>query len=427
MSALAPVVRGRPRLAPLLRADRRWPSPSSRGGLAFLVRLMLKGKPAARWDHVPARVALASSCTSSARRGCSRGDFWPGLMHATIFWGFVVLTLGTIEFFGKGVDGVVLPPAPVRHARLPDPSGRSSAWRVIAAIGVRDVPPARDQAAAPHAVHRGAGDPAPDPRPHGDGPGRRRRPDHRWPRPRATTGSSPAARSRRCLARAPHGRGAGALPRSPGGCTPCSSWASWCCCRTRSTCTSWPRRSTCSSRRSTPKGQFPHRGPRERRDLRGRRHRRSSPGRISSTLYNCTECGRCTSRCPANMSGKELDPKWLILNLREHLQEGGQALLGQGRERRARGAARRAHGGRRHQGQRALGLHDLPLVRGRVPGVHRARAEDRGHAALARADGVALPGGAAARRSATSRPTATRGRCRGRRGPTGRRTWASRS
>ena len=31
------------------------------------------------------------------------GDFWPGLMHATIFWGFMILTAGTIEFFGKGV------------------------------------------------------------------------------------------------------------------------------------------------------------------------------------------------------------------------------------------------------------------------------------------------------------------------------------
>jgi Fe-S oxidoreductase len=45
--------------------------------------------------------------------------------------------------------------------------------------------------------------------------------------------------------------------------------------------------------------------------------------------YNCTECGRCTSRCPANMSGKELDPKWLILHLRERLFEEAPALLGQ--------------------------------------------------------------------------------------------------
>ena len=37
--------------------------------------------------------------------------------------------------------------------------------------------------------------------------------------------------------------------------------------------------------------------------------------------YNCTECGRCTSRCPANMSGKELDPKLLILHLQERILE----------------------------------------------------------------------------------------------------------
>src|SRR5262249_20498123 len=43
--------------------------------------------------------------------------------------------------------------------------------------------------------------------------------------------------------------------------------------------------------------------------------------------YNCTECGRCTSGCPANISGKELDPKWLILHLQDHLLEsaGGHA------------------------------------------------------------------------------------------------------
>ncbi|MEK7385131.1 MAG: (Fe-S)-binding protein, partial [candidate division NC10 bacterium] len=45
-------------------------------------------------------------------------------------------------------------------------------------------------------------------------------------------------------------------------------------------------------------------------------------------LYNCTECGRCTSGCPATASGKQLDPKMLILNLQEHLLEQGPALLG---------------------------------------------------------------------------------------------------
>ena len=39
--------------------------------------------------------------------GCRRASW---VMHATIFWGFVILTLGTIEFFGKGViEGFSLP------------------------------------------------------------------------------------------------------------------------------------------------------------------------------------------------------------------------------------------------------------------------------------------------------------------------------
>src|SRR3972149_734378 len=63
-------------------------------------------------------------------------------------------------------------------------------------------------------------------------------------------------------------------------------------------------------------------------------------------LYSCTECGRCTSGCPANVSGKELDPKWLILNLREHLQEGGRGLL-----------AKAGDGG--HEAP-----HDVPMVGG---------------------------------------------------------------
>lgn len=33
----------------------------------------------------------------------------------------------------------------------------------------------------------------------------------------------------------------------------------------------------------------------------------------------CTECGRCTEVCPASMAGTPLDPKQVILDLREHL------------------------------------------------------------------------------------------------------------
>ena len=36
-------------------------------------------------------------------------------------------------------------------------------------------------------------------------------------------------------------------------------------------------------------------------------------------LYACVECGRCTNMCPANGTGKLLSPRELITNLRDHL------------------------------------------------------------------------------------------------------------
>jgi Fe-S oxidoreductase len=41
----------------------------------------------------------------------------------------------------------------------------------------------------------------------------------------------------------------------------------------------------------------------------------------------CTECGRCQDVCPAYATGKELSPKLLIMNLRDHLLEQGPKLL----------------------------------------------------------------------------------------------------
>ena len=38
-------------------------------------------------------------------------------------------------------------------------------------------------------------------------------------------------------------------------------------------------------------------------------------------LYSCTECGRCTSRCPANNTGKELSPRDMLCDIRDHLYE----------------------------------------------------------------------------------------------------------
>src|SRR2546426_1440256 len=43
--------------------------------------------------------------------------------------------------------------------------------------------------------------------------------------------------------------------------------------------------------------------------------------------YSCTECGRCQSACPAWNTGKPLSPKLLIMNLRDHVFEEGTKLL----------------------------------------------------------------------------------------------------
>jgi ferredoxin len=39
--------------------------------------------------------------------------------------------------------------------------------------------------------------------------------------------------------------------------------------------------------------------------------------------YTCVECGRCTEHCPANNTGKELNPKLIALNMRLYLNEYG--------------------------------------------------------------------------------------------------------
>jgi Fe-S oxidoreductase len=44
-------------------------------------------------------------------------------------------------------------------------------------------------------------------------------------------------------------------------------------------------------------------------------------------LYACTECGRCQAACPAWNTGKPLSPKLLVMNLRDHLLEEGPRLL----------------------------------------------------------------------------------------------------
>ncbi|MDR3799198.1 MAG: heterodisulfide reductase-related iron-sulfur binding cluster [Terracidiphilus sp.] len=60
---------------------------------------------------------------------------------------------------------------------------------------------------------------------------------------------------------------------------------------------------------------------------------------VSLQAYSCVECGRCMEHCPANATGKELNPKEIVLGLRGYLNEFGpqseEALLGKYESQRA--------------------------------------------------------------------------------------------
>ncbi|MBC7607367.1 MAG: (Fe-S)-binding protein [Burkholderiales bacterium] len=40
--------------------------------------------------------------------------------------------------------------------------------------------------------------------------------------------------------------------------------------------------------------------------------------------YTCTECGRCTDSCPANITGKKLSPRKIMMDTRDRLEEVGR-------------------------------------------------------------------------------------------------------
>ncbi|MEK9566173.1 MAG: (Fe-S)-binding protein [Flavobacteriaceae bacterium] len=42
--------------------------------------------------------------------------------------------------------------------------------------------------------------------------------------------------------------------------------------------------------------------------------------------YSCTECGRCTEVCPANLTGKKLSPRKIMMDTRDRLEEVGKNL-----------------------------------------------------------------------------------------------------
>jgi Fe-S oxidoreductase/TM2 domain-containing membrane protein YozV len=291
----------------------------------YLVRLMLKGKPAQRWDQVAARL-LAVLVNVLGQGRLIRGDFWPGLMHATIFWGFIILTLGSIEFFGKGVtEAFYLPLLSSNPAYLILEDVFSVA--VIAAIAYAAF---RRLVTRPRRLNLSAEgllilvlifglmvtDLTAD-------AGRI------LLAPASTDGWQFAGKAL-----------AGMLASLPGVAVRAIFHVSW-----------WLHAVLLLGflvylpyskhlhimaapfnvffAPQDPKGHFPS-ADLENAESFGIGTITEFTWKDLFDLYNCTECGRCTSGCPANASGKELDPKWLILNLRDHLLERGAGLLGKG-------------------------------------------------------------------------------------------------
>jgi Fe-S oxidoreductase len=48
--------------------------------------------------------------------------------------------------------------------------------------------------------------------------------------------------------------------------------------------------------------------------------------------YSCTECGRCTSVCPANQTGKKLSPRKIMMDTRDRLEEIGRNMDQHGKD-----------------------------------------------------------------------------------------------
>lgn len=48
--------------------------------------------------------------------------------------------------------------------------------------------------------------------------------------------------------------------------------------------------------------------------------------------YTCTECGRCTSNCPANQTGKKLSPRKVMMDVRDRAEEVGNNIDKHGKD-----------------------------------------------------------------------------------------------
>ena len=73
------------------------------GIIAARARLLFAARPAARWDRIPERIRQTILYGLGQRKFLS-GEQPAGIMHALVFWGFVVLVLQVVTLYGRAFD-----------------------------------------------------------------------------------------------------------------------------------------------------------------------------------------------------------------------------------------------------------------------------------------------------------------------------------
>ncbi len=93
---------------------------------------------------------------------------------------------------------------------------------------------------------------------------------------------------------------------------------------------------------------------------------------------SCTQCGRCTSVCPANITGKLLSPRKIMMDVRSRMNEKGPGLVKNGKE--YNDSRSLLH----HfiTEDRIMGLYNLQCMCNGMPHQYKPSFPDRGYAPL---------------------------------------------
>jgi len=76
-----------------------------------LYRFLRLGRPEARLDHPWRRIRDELVIYLGQRKLLKRPYYVRGLAHAFIFWGFLVITIGTVDLLTSGIAGLHIPGA----------------------------------------------------------------------------------------------------------------------------------------------------------------------------------------------------------------------------------------------------------------------------------------------------------------------------